>query len=211
MRSAFGLALHGNVGACKGCRPDTNAGCSSSIALASGVWRASIGNLSPHALQSVPLQRHTLCMRRSENVAVPPNDSDAIVGSLPRNVRPSVCQAMLSFPSKYKRTRTALYGTFPVTRWTDAIISISTGGMSVKGLIPGTPPKKLMNGRNIVLVIFGWCGVRVQLRATRTAPVALCPRARRENSIHDTLSSKGFRTYFRSARFCTSHGTTAVP
>ena len=23
MRSAFGLALHGNVGACKGCRPDT--------------------------------------------------------------------------------------------------------------------------------------------------------------------------------------------
>ena len=58
MRSAFGLALHGNVGAWKGCRPDTNAGWSSSIALASGVWRASIGNLSPQALQSVPLQRH---------------------------------------------------------------------------------------------------------------------------------------------------------
>ena len=43
---------------------------------------------------------HTFRMRRNSNCAVAPRESEPIVGVGPRKVRPSVCQAISSFPSK---------------------------------------------------------------------------------------------------------------
>lgn len=57
----------------------------------------------------VSLQGQTFVILRIWNFAAEPNDKLAIVGVLPKNVRPSVCHAILSDPSKYNLRSIALY------------------------------------------------------------------------------------------------------
>jgi hypothetical protein len=75
----------------------------------------------------VPAHGHTFVMCRISKSAAAPRDRDAMTGSCPRNVLPSVCHVIWSLPSKYSLSRMALKGTFK-SRDTRATMGCRQGG-----------------------------------------------------------------------------------